>query len=51
MEVLELWTTCRVDENRRASGMLSPVRDKEQGIYWGGDGAIPVTTACPEDGK
>ena len=37
------------DENRRAVGMLNPMRDKNQGTYWGGEGATPVTTACPED--
>ena len=52
MEVLELWTTCRVDENRQASEMLNPVRDEEQGMNRGEkEGAIPVATACPEDGK
>ena len=37
------------DENRRAVGMLSPMRDKNEGTYRGGEGTTPVTTACPED--
>ena len=36
------------DENRRAVGMLNPMRDIE-GTYRGGKGTTPVTTACPED--
>ena len=37
------------DENRRAVGMLTPMRDKNGGTYRGGEGTTPVTTACPED--
>ena len=37
------------DENRRAVGMLNPMRDKNEGTYRGGEGTTPVTTACPED--
>ena len=36
------------DENRRAVGMLNPMRDKTEGAYQG-EGTTPVTTACPED--
>ena len=36
-----------VDENRRAVGMLNPMRDKIEGTYRG-EGTTPVTTACPE---
>ena len=35
------------DENRRAAGMLNPMRDKNEGTYRGGEGATPVTTVCP----
>ena len=37
------------DENRRAVGMLNPMRDKNEGTYRGGEGTTPVSTACPED--
>ena len=37
------------DGNRRAVGMLNPMRDKNEGTYRGGEGTKPVTTACPED--
>ena len=37
------------DENRRAVGMLNPMRDKNEGTYRGGKGTTPVTTACPKD--
>ena len=37
------------DENRRAVGMLTPMRDKIEGTYRGGEGTTPVATACPED--
>ena len=37
------------DENRRAMGMLNPMRDKNEGMYRGREGTTPVTTACPED--
>ena len=37
------------DENRRAVGMLNPLRDENEGTYPGGEGMAPVTTACPED--
>ena len=36
-------------ENRRAVGMLNPMRDKNEGTYQGGEGTTPVTTARPED--
>ena len=36
------------DENRRAVGMLNPMHNKNEGTYRGGEGATPVTTACPE---
>ena len=38
----------KYDENRRAVGMLNPMRDKNEGTYRGGDGTTPVNTACPE---
>ena len=38
-----------VDANRRAVGMLNPMRDKTKGTYRGGEGATPLTTTCPED--
>ena len=37
------------DENRRAVGMLNPVRDENEGTYRGGEGMTPATTTCPED--
>ena len=37
------------DENRRAVGLLNPMRDKIEGTHRGGEGTTPVTTACPED--
>ena len=37
------------DENRRAVGMLNPMRNKNEGTYRGGEGTTPVITACPED--
>ena len=36
-------------ENRRAVRMLTPMSDKNEGTYRGGEGTTPVTTACPED--
>ena len=37
-------------KDRRAVGMLNPMRDKKiKGTYRGGEGMTPVTTACPED--
>ena len=36
------------DENRRAVGMLNPMRDKNE-KHRGREGTTPVTTACPED--
>ena len=36
-------------ENRRAVGMLNPMRDKNKGTYRRGEGTTLVTTACPED--
>ena len=38
-----------LDENRRIVGMLSPIRDKNEGTYRGGEGTTQVTTACSED--
>ena len=35
-----------LDKNRRAVGMLNPMRDKNEGTYRGGEGMTPVTTAC-----
>ena len=38
------------DENRRAVGMLNPMRHKSGGTYPWGEGTTPVTTtALPED--
>ena len=39
--------------NRRAVGLLNPMRDKniEGKNGGGGAGTTPVTTACPEAGK
>ena len=37
------------DDNRRAVGMLNPMRDKSEITYRGGEGTTPVTTACPEE--
>ena len=34
--------------NRRAVGMLNPIRDKDE-ITYRGEGTTPVTTACSED--
>ena len=41
----------KFDENRRAVGMLNPMRDKNEGTYRGAEGTTPVATACPEAGK
>ena len=38
-------------KNRRAVGLLSPMRDKIEGKSRGGEGTTPVTTACPEAEK
>ena len=38
-------------KNRRAVGLLNPMRDKIEGKNRGGEGSTPVTTACPEGGK
>ena len=38
----------KFDENRRAVGMLNPLRDKNEGTYRGGEGTTSVTTACLE---
>ena len=40
-----------LDENRRAVGLLDPMRDKTEGKNRGEAGTTPVTTACPEAGK
>ena len=37
------------DGNRRAVGMLNPMRDKNEGTYRGGEGTTPVTAVSPED--
>ena len=38
------------DENRRAVGMLNPMRVKKKEACTGGEeGTTPVATACPED--
>ena len=38
--------------NRGALEMLHPLRDKNEGPFWGEKGAANnVTTACPEAGK
>ena len=37
------------DEDRQAVGMLNPMRDKNEGTYWGGERTTPVTTVCPAD--
>ena len=38
--------------NRRAVGLLNPMRDKKiEGKNRGGEGKTPVTTACPEAKK
>ena len=34
------------DGNRRAVGMLNPMRDKHDGVHGGGNGMVYVTTAC-----
>ena len=39
------------DENRRAAGMLNPMRGKHEGTYRGEEGTTPVTTACPEEDR
>ena len=44
----ELATT---DENRRAVGMLNPLRDENEGPWRGREGTTPVTTPCPEDDR
>ena len=38
-------------KNRRAVGLLNPMRDKIEGKNRGKEGTTPVTTACPEAGK
>ena len=38
-------------KNRRAVGLLNPMRDKIEGKNRGEEGTAPVTTACPEAGK
>ena len=38
-------------KNRRAVGLLNPMRDKNGRQEPGGEGTTPVTTACPEAGK
>ena len=38
-------------KNRRAVGLLNPMRDRIEGKNRGGEGTTPVTTACPEAGK
>ena len=40
-----------LDQNRRAVGLLNPMRDKSEGKSRGVEGTTPVTTACPEAGK
>ena len=37
------------DQNRRAVGMLNPMRDKTEGMYRGGEGTTHVTTVCLGD--
>ena len=38
--------------NRRAMGLLNPMRDKKiEGKNRGEEGTTPVTTPCPEAGK
>ena len=36
-------------KNRRAVGLLNPMRDKNGRQEPGGEGTTPVTTACPEE--
>ena len=36
-------------KNRRAVGLLDPLRNKIEGKNRGGEGTTPVTTACPEE--
>ena len=38
-------------KNRRAVGLLNPMRDKNRGKNRGEEGTTPVTTTCPEAGK
>ena len=38
-------------KNRRAVGLLNPMRDKIEGKNRGEEGTTPVTTACPEAEK
>ena len=38
-------------KNRRAVGLLNPMRDKNGRQEPGGEGTTPVTTACLEAGK
>ena len=40
-----------LDENRRAVGLLNPMRDKNKGKNRGGEGTTLLTTAWPEAGK
>ena len=40
-----------LNENRRAVGMLSPMREKNEGTYREAEGTTPVTTACPEEDR
>ena len=42
---------CTFDENRRTVGMLNPMCDENEVTYRGGEGATPVTTACPEEAR
>ena len=37
-----------LDDNRRAVGIVNPMRDKSQGKLRGGEGETPVITACLE---
>ena len=38
----------KLGANRRAVGLLSPLRDQNEGMYRRGKGMTPATMACPE---
>ena len=46
-----LYELAKIDENRRAVGMLNPLRDKQEGMHRGGEVMTHVITAYPEAGK